>query len=423
MQSPSRSPEIMDHRFNHLRIQPSSSRILYDTPCKVCRDHSSGKHYGIFACDGCAGFFKRSIRKSRDYACKSRSEGQCVVDKTHRNQCRACRLRRCFQAGMNRDAVQHERGPRNSTLRKQMSLLINREHPIMTDLQMRRDLIMSQAMPLSLAPPPAPIVLDLSVPRSSLLSATSNFMPLMTPRVLPPTPPLMAAGTIREAAEAMRESAANLLFRNVEWLLSLRVFVDLSVSDQFFLLEETWRELFILAMAQHLMPINFSQLLLAYEIETNSRENRGPTASFRQEVDNFQKILHRISQLRIDDNEFYFLRAIVLFKANSDADSDSSSTTDDGGNRQLQESERVRSLHEDAKAKLRDYVNTVYPIQVQRCKELLLILPDFALVSDYTIEEIFFRQNIGYVSIGKLTRNIYRERMTKQYENSPPLPR
>ena len=36
----------------------ASSRILYDIPCKVCTDHSSGKHYGIFACDGCAGFFK-----------------------------------------------------------------------------------------------------------------------------------------------------------------------------------------------------------------------------------------------------------------------------------------------------------------------------------------------------------------------------
>ena len=36
----------------------ASSRILYDIPCNVCTDHSSGKHYGIFACDGCAGFFK-----------------------------------------------------------------------------------------------------------------------------------------------------------------------------------------------------------------------------------------------------------------------------------------------------------------------------------------------------------------------------
>ena len=75
----------------------ASSRILYDTPCKVCGDYSSGKHYGIFACDGCAGFFKRSIRRGREYPCKSRDGGQCLVDKTHRNQCRGCRLNRCLE--------------------------------------------------------------------------------------------------------------------------------------------------------------------------------------------------------------------------------------------------------------------------------------------------------------------------------------
>lgn len=78
-------------------------RILYDIPCKVCQDHSSGKHYGIFACDGCAGFFKRSIRRNRQYACKAKTEGTCMVDKTHRNQCRSCRLAKCIDVGMNKD--------------------------------------------------------------------------------------------------------------------------------------------------------------------------------------------------------------------------------------------------------------------------------------------------------------------------------
>ena len=53
------------------------------------------------------GFFRRSVRKSHQYTC--RFSRNCVIDKDKRNQCRYCRLKKCFRAGMKKEAVQNER--------------------------------------------------------------------------------------------------------------------------------------------------------------------------------------------------------------------------------------------------------------------------------------------------------------------------
>jgi len=102
---------------------PESSLNLADgLTCIVCGDVSSGKHYGILACNGCSGFFKRSVRRKLIYRCQA-GTGCCVIDKKHRNQCQSCRLKKCIRMGMNKDAVQNERQPRNTaTIRPEMLL-------------------------------------------------------------------------------------------------------------------------------------------------------------------------------------------------------------------------------------------------------------------------------------------------------------
>ncbi|KAJ8267372.1 hypothetical protein COCON_G00125440 [Conger conger] len=79
-------------------------------PCCVCQDKSSGYHYGVSACEGCKGFFRRSVQKSMVYSCPR--EQACVVNKVTRNRCQFCRLQRCFAAGMSRESVRNDRNKR-----------------------------------------------------------------------------------------------------------------------------------------------------------------------------------------------------------------------------------------------------------------------------------------------------------------------
>ena len=85
--------------------------------CAICGDRATGKHYGAPSCDGCKGFFRRSVRKNKDYHC--RFSRNCEVNKDGRNKCRRCRLNKCFRAGMKKCAVQNERDP-ISTRKKPM---------------------------------------------------------------------------------------------------------------------------------------------------------------------------------------------------------------------------------------------------------------------------------------------------------------
>ncbi|VDD86004.1 unnamed protein product [Enterobius vermicularis] len=83
--------------------------------CVVCGDKAVGKHYGAVACNGCKGFFRRSVWQNLQYTC--RFEQKCTVDKDHRNACRYCRFQKCLLAGMRQEAIQNERDRIGSTIR------------------------------------------------------------------------------------------------------------------------------------------------------------------------------------------------------------------------------------------------------------------------------------------------------------------
>nr|XP_022298307.1 orphan steroid hormone receptor 2-like isoform X1 [Crassostrea virginica]XP_022298308.1 orphan steroid hormone receptor 2-like isoform X1 [Crassostrea virginica]XP_022298309.1 orphan steroid hormone receptor 2-like isoform X1 [Crassostrea virginica] len=98
------------------KVQKATFESKFE-PCVVCGDKASGRHYGCTSCEGCKGFFKRSIRKQLGYACRGNKD--CPVNKPHRNRCQYCRLQKCLAVGMRAESVQQERKPPEKDQRPQ----------------------------------------------------------------------------------------------------------------------------------------------------------------------------------------------------------------------------------------------------------------------------------------------------------------
>ncbi|XP_022124550.2 probable nuclear hormone receptor HR38 [Pieris rapae] len=81
------------------RAAPQSPSQL----CAVCGDTAACQHYGVRTCEGCKGFFKRTVQKGSKYVCLA--EKSCPVDKRRRNRCQFCRFQKCLAVGMVKEVV------------------------------------------------------------------------------------------------------------------------------------------------------------------------------------------------------------------------------------------------------------------------------------------------------------------------------
>ncbi|MCJ8730031.1 hypothetical protein PDJAM_G00113870 [Pangasius djambal] len=112
--------------FAHHSLHISHGRVLMESPvasssssscsptatrgpphgeglCAVCGDNAACQHYGVRTCEGCKGFFKRTVQKNAKYVCLANKN--CPVDKRRRNRCQYCRFQKCLVVGMVKEVV------------------------------------------------------------------------------------------------------------------------------------------------------------------------------------------------------------------------------------------------------------------------------------------------------------------------------
>nr|XP_023017081.1 nuclear receptor subfamily 2 group E member 1-like [Leptinotarsa decemlineata] len=416
-----------------------------ESSCKVCGDKASGKHYGVPSCDGCRGFFKRSIRRNLEYICKE--NGHCIVDVTRRNQCQACRFKKCLQVNMKRDAVQHERAPRSAQH-------IMPQYPIGIATRLRPfqfptlgSVSAFGSIPVHLQSPP---LLDpamsqipgqyfhqgliypgmmggfgkhtgINIPYNAQKYHGSLLNSTISPRhgntddevssseeiahkkpsedvVLPDeSTARLELPILNESCRSIRqmevpclslfppeniyESAAKLLFLAIKWARTIPSFLQLSYRDQSILLEESWNELFVLTAAQWAFPVD-EGILLGNTVAPNTRQT-----TLEEDARKLKEIITRLNMLRVDHTEHACLKALVLFKAES---------------RGLCEPTHVELLQDQTHVMLHEYCahRQIHP--KGRFGKLLLTLPAVQSVSRRGLEELLFKQTVGDVAIDRL---------------------
>ena len=88
---------------NGSRSSAGSSKQTGSLLCAVCGDNAACQHYGVRTCEGCKGFFKRTVQKNAKYVCLA--DKNCPVDKRRRNRCQFCRFQKCLAVGMVKEVV------------------------------------------------------------------------------------------------------------------------------------------------------------------------------------------------------------------------------------------------------------------------------------------------------------------------------
>ncbi|XP_021949220.1 retinoic acid receptor RXR-alpha-B isoform X3 [Folsomia candida] len=322
--------------------------------CSICGDRASGKHYGVYSCEGCKGFFKRTVRKDLSYAC--REDKSCTIDKRHRNRCQYCRYQKCLSMGMKREAVQYLHEFEQRSNRRRSSAQEERQRTKERSGE-------SEVESTSTTTP-------MDMPLERIVDAERQCELRERPIVDTET---LGMSDICQAADKQ-------LFQLVEWAKIVPHFNELSLSDRVILLSSGWNELLILGFAHRSMEVKEALVLAnGLTVYRTSAHQAGLVHIFDRVL---SEIVGKMRDMKVDRAELGCLKAIILFNPDSRGLPQASMPS-------------VEALRDKVYSTLEDYTRQHYPNEAGRFAKLLLRLPALRSIGLKCLEHLFFYRLIA----------------------------
>ncbi|XP_024131342.1 nuclear receptor subfamily 6 group A member 1 isoform X1 [Oryzias melastigma] len=395
--------------------------------CLICGDRATGLHYGIISCEGCKGFFKRSICNKRVYRCNR--DKNCEMSRKQRNRCQYCRLLKCLQMGMNRKAIREDGMPggRNksigpvqiteeeierimsgqefkedvpehtwgnngdsdhsspsngasegnqpspaSTLSSNRSAEMNgytaalRDQYINTSMSTHYHLLphlFSYAAQSGLLTPQPRSLYPQSHPLVLQLVAAEDLAPLTTPMLIEDGYKV----TQVELFALLCRLADELLFRQISWIKKLPFFCELSIEDYTCLLSSTWQELILLSCLTIYSAQIFGDLAdVTAKYTPSDDELQGFSEDGMEVMERLIYLYRKFNQLKISNEEYACMKAINFL--NQDI-------------RGLSNVSQLEQLNKRYWYVCQDYIEYKYPHQPKRFPEIMMCLPEIRYIA------------------------------------------
>ncbi|KAF4087191.1 nuclear receptor subfamily 4 group A member 2a [Ictalurus punctatus] len=260
---------------------PSRGSPSNEGMCAVCGDNAACQHYGVRTCEGCKGFFKRTVQKNAKYVCLANKN--CPVDKRRRNRCQYCRFQKCLVVGMVKEVVRT------------------------ASLKGRRGRLPSKPKSPPDAAPPSPPVSLLSALVRAHVDSNPNMSNLDYSR-FHAGPDYQLTGDDTQHVQQFYDLLTGSMEIIRGWAEKIPGFTELSKQDQDLLFESAFLELFVLRLAYRSNPMEGKLIFCNGVVMHRLQCVRG----FGEWIDAIVEFSSSLQSMNVDISAFSCIAALAM---------------------------------------------------------------------------------------------------------------